>query len=58
MFTREEACEVFQANVDDGNTIEGFCTKTGGAYCSCNMRVCLFANAYERSNGLCNSMST
>ena len=54
--TREEAREIMAANVDDGNTIEGFCFKNGGAYCSCNAKVCLFANAYIMTGGAANSM--
>lgn len=44
--TREEAREIIQKNVDEGNTIEGYTWKTGGCYCACNIKVCLFANAY------------
>lgn len=53
--TKEEARENIRKNVEEGNTIEGFCTKSGGAYCACNMNVCLFANAYARFGGNANS---
>lgn len=54
--TRDEAREIMELNVEEGNTIEGFCTKSGGAYCACNINVCLFANAYKASGGKANSM--
>ena len=53
--TREEARANIRLNVEEGNTIEGYCTKTGGAYCACNMKVCLFANAYKKFGGNVNS---
>lgn len=45
---REEAREIMGKSVQDGNIIEGYSWKTGGAYCACNINVCLFANAYKK----------
>ena len=45
--SRDEAREIMRTSADDGNIIEGYSWKTGGAYCACNVNVCLFANAYK-----------
>ena len=53
--TREEARATITESVEQGLTIEGYCTKSGGAYCACHMSVCLFANAYRALGGLSSS---
>lgn len=55
--TREEARKIIDLNVEEGNTIEGYCTKSGGVYCACNMNICLFANAYKNFGGYSNSQT-
>ena len=54
--TKEEARAIIQANVDEGNTIEAFCNKSGGAWRSCNADCCQFAAAYRAFGGALNSM--
>lgn len=53
--TREEAREIMGTSAQDGNIIEGYSWKTGGAYCACNINVCLFANAYKNMGSGVNS---
>lgn len=50
-----ERREIIAKSVDDGNIIEGYAWKTGGAYCACNVNVCLFANAYKKFGPTMNS---